>query len=571
VSTSSTSRKPASSTSGVQSLAYVRDLMQSDAELPDRRRQDLLSAFRTMERALGRRLDEEPAHPALLRKRLAGVAPVAYGLSARRWRNVLSLIRFALKRAGLAKLPGRYREPLTPEWEALLTRMDNPHARHGLSRFARYCGNRNVAPGDVDDAVVDAFADDLKNDSLIGKPQEVHRATCRLWNKAARSVPGWPERPLAMPDYRRHYVLPWSRFPESLKADFDAFLEHLSDGKDVLDESDAPTLKASSIRLRTVQLRAYLSALVHRGRDPLTMRSLSDVVSVGAIKEGLRFFLERGNGKPRSHVHYIACAVTAMARHWVKVEEAQLKQLREICRMVNPGHAGMTDKNRARLRQLDDPTNVQSLLTLPSRIVQGLGERSSYRAALEAQTALAIEILLTIPMRIGNLAGIDLDRHIITPRVGGTVHLAIPGTEVKNGTDIEAVLLPATAKMLERYIREYRPVLLAEPSSWLFPGRNGRPKHRESLAAQITWSIKKNCGLIVNPHLFRHIAAKLYLDANPGGYGLVRLLHGHRSVNTTTQYYCGVEAPAAFRHYDGFIERVRMAAEPLRARRESVR
>jgi integrase len=69
--------------------------------------------------------------------------------------------------------------------------------------------------------------------------------------------------------------------------------------------------------------------------------------------------------------------------------------------------------------------------------------------------------------------------------------------------------------------------------------------------------IASRTGLRVNPHLFRHIAAKLYLDSNPGGYGVIRLLHGHQSVDTTTQYYCGTEAPAAVRHYDEHILRRR--------------
>ena len=56
---------------------------------------------------------------------------------------------------------------------------------------------------------------------------------------------------------------------------------------------------------------------------------------------------------------------------------------------------------------------------------------------------------------------------------------------------------------------------------------------------------------------FRHIATKLYLDAHPGAYGVVRLLHGHKSVDTTTRFYCGEETAAAIQHYDAHILNVR--------------
>jgi hypothetical protein len=73
----------------------------------------------------------------------------------------------------------------------------------------------------------------------------------------------------------------------------------------------------------------------------------------------------------------------------------------------------------------------------------------------------------------------------------------------------------------------------------------------------------------VHPHLFRHIAAKLFLDANPGAYGVIRLVHGHRSVETTTQFYCGAETSAAMRHYDEHVLKLReqFAPQPTRRRR----
>jgi integrase len=61
----------------------------------------------------------------------------------------------------------------------------------------------------------------------------------------------------------------------------------------------------------------------------------------------------------------------------------------------------------------------------------------------------------------------------------------------------------------------------------------------------------------MNVHLFRHLAAKMYLEAFPGAYGIVRLLLGHKLLQTTIDAYCGTETTAAFRQYDIYIEKLR--------------
>ena len=110
--------------------------------------------------------------------------------------------------------------------------------------------------------------------------------------------------------------------------------------------------------------------------------------------------------------------------------------------------------------------------------------------------------------------------------------------------------LPAdTADLLAWYVREYRPLLLRAPSTALFPGPAGEPKSAQTLAGQIIKTVFKRTGLTVNAHLFRHIAAKIYLDRNPGDYVTVQRVLGHKSLNTTTSIYTGMEARAAGRHF----------------------
>ncbi len=560
-------------------MAFVRDQIQADPKLSSRQKQETVSALRTMAKAVGRPLEELPANPLYLWDKINKVLPVAAGLTEARWRNVRSLVRFALKRTGLAFVPGRYREPLAPAWEDLFRLLNGGQRPYALSRLAHYGSVNGLLPEQVSDEVVRTFVEDLKAGGLGPKARRIHRETCVLWNRAATSIAAWPKQLLTVPDHRNFYVLPWTRFPESLKADFDAYMHHLGGG-DILEDVDFRPLRPRSIQTRTSQLRQYLSALVHRGRDPQTLRSLADVVAVATVKDGLRFFLDRCGGKPSKSMLDIACVVKAMARHWAKVDDRHLGELKSICgslkqRLKNhmPG-TGPTRKSMERLRQFLDPRNVAAVVTLPQRIVAGLPKtgKPTRRQALEVQTALAIELLLMLPLRIKNLAELDLEAHITRSRPGGVVAVSFADEEVKNEFTIEAELPADTVNLLDLYLSRYRPVLLKEPSTALFPGQDCKePKSAQRLGEQITECLKKRCGLLVHPHLFRHVAALTYLNANPGAYGLMRLVLGHKSVETTTRFYCGLEGPAALRSFDENVLKLREQLAPLVATRRSRR
>lgn len=183
------------------------------------------------------------------------------------------------------------------------------------------------------------------------------------------------------------------------------------------------------------------------------------------------------------------------------------------------------------------------------------------------QIAVAIELLLIAPLRIGNLARLDLEEHFSWSQGGrrGVVHLIIPAAQVKNHQPLEFELLPDTARLLRVYLEEFRPRLVEAPSAWLFPGRGGNPKHERVLAKQITDTIRERTGLDIHPHLFRHLAAKLYLDRNPGGYEVVRRVLAHRRMETTVGFYTGTETAAAVRHFDAEMLKLRsstVAARP---------
>jgi integrase len=534
-------------------LEDVRQAIVADAGLAPRRRQDLSSGLLTIARALGRPLQETLADPGRLFDRLEDFTPAMAGVSEGRWRNAVCYARAALKHANLAKVPGRYDAPLSPQWAELFTDITDKRIRIGLSRLARYCSVDGIAPEAVDDGIMGRFLSDLEA-SMVKNPRSIGRTACLQWNRATAAIPSWPQQKLLVPNYRNTYVLPWSTFPASLKTELDAYLDRLA-GKDIFAELDFRPLKPGSLKTRASQLREFVSGLVHRGRDPQTLRSLADLVAVETVKQGLAFFLDRPDGGAKKHAHDIAGVLRSMARYQVRVDAPHLEKLKAICHRIDPGRRGLTERNRARLLPFEDPDNVRAVLRLPERIMADISrDGSPTRAqALEVQTAVAIAILVMLPLRIGNLASLDLDRHIRRVINSRVVHLTIPAAEVKNGVDIAAQLPEPTVRLIDLYVRRYRPMLAKIPSRSLFPGESGKPKSIQSLRLQITKSIKRRCGLLVHPHLFRHFAGMIYLKAHPGAYGVVQRLHGHKCIETTIQNYCGMETAAAIQHFDDYV------------------
>lgn len=73
-------------------------------------------------------------------------------------------------------------------------------------------------------------------------------------------------------------------------------------------------------------------------------------------------------------------------------------------------------------------------------------------------------------------------------------------------------------------------------------------------------------GIVLTPHQFRHLAAKLLLDRNPGAFEIVRRLLGHKDIRTTIRFYAQFDMARAAKHFDQEILRLRQE-NPLRSPR----
>jgi integrase len=118
-------------------------------------------------------------------------------------------------------------------------------------------------------------------------------------------------------------------------------------------------------------------------------------------------------------------------------------------------------------------------------------------------------------------------------------------------------------KMLATYLSRFHPVLAPQGCKMLFPSRDGGHKRSAVLSHQISELLRRRCDIKMNAHLFRHLAAKIYLDVFPGQYGVIRMLLGPKSIDTTIKAYFGMEFSAAYACYDKLITRLRSEDRPI--------
>jgi integrase len=180
-----------------------------------------------------------------------------------------------------------------------------------------------------------------------------------------------------------------------------------------------------------------------------------------------------------------------------------------------------------------------------------------------AQIALMVELLLSVPLRLANVASLTFGRHISWPAgAKGKAWLMIPGTETKNGQPFEAELGGELVRMLKTYRDKIVPGLTGSRHDAIFIDVRGRQKLPTTIADLFTATTQQHLGFPVTPHQMRHIAAKFMLDAEPGAFELLRQLLGHASSKTAVSFYAGRDTSRAVRHHNKLIEEARKSRRP---------
>jgi integrase len=556
-----------STTPSKPSLADLVEVVRADASLSDTQKRDRVSALNTAAKAIGLPLADIPLELKLLRRKLEDVLPEAVGLSRARWNNIRSLVNRCLE-LKVALMPSQQTTAVSPAWEALVSGLARAR-RYKLLAMLRFLSGRGVEPDVVTLADLEAFRDQIMENRLRSGPEKTWEGIGWAWNRCRIDVAGWPDLEIPREDRRTVYVLRWSDFPASLKADVDGYLRRLS-GEDIDEDGPPRAARATTLKNREYQARVAASALVAEGVAVESLKGLADIARLEPIKVIVTHVRDRGEGGHAAAASNMANFLKAVAQHWVKVDDVELAKIKRVCAKVAIRQKGMTPKNRKRLQPFNDPAFVQDFYDLPYRMIRSLktGDGKTIPDAIIAQIAVAIAIEQVVPMRVRNLTRLDLSEHF--SEQAGKVFICIEEGEVKNTNLIHMEIPGEVADLIAWYCQEYRGLLSDVPTTALFPNRTGAPKQESTLSRQISEKVMQYLGIEMNTHLFRHAAGKIYLDRHPGDYATVSRILGHKSLATTLAIYTGAETVTAGRHFQNLVGGLRSApvATP-RARRRA--
>ncbi len=545
-------------------LADLLERLDSAVDLDDPRRRDFQGAIRTLCKVLARPAQAIPSDPRHIDQLLKEAPVGAGGISRKTLDNVRSRLKAALRHGqSTPKLPPRG-TPLSPEWQALNARLDDLRLRHGLSRLIRVASHRGLAPTQVNDDFLGRLVDDVRRVNWERDALPFWRQTVALWNEAAASIDGWPQVTLTPPPASpRRQHLPLEDFPMAFRNDLEAYLQWAA-GDDPL-ASDAPntSLKAGTLRLRREQLRVAASTLAQQQGSPAAITGIAVLVMPENAKAILTAYLNAAKDrKPTEYIRGLASMLVTVARHWVKVPEEQLQELLRMKRKLGSTPSGLTDKNRRVVGECSDPEVLRQLLNLPDVLRKQAHtlRLTPARRLQKMQMALAIELLLVAPMRLQNLAALRIGHQLQWPSGRtGDVWITLRRDETKNEQPLEYPVEGHARDLLHEYLDRYRAYAKGAESDWLFVHLDGTPVSDAALRDGITKATKRELGVAITPHQFRHLVAAITLDHTPGAIGTVRDLLGHSNIKTTVNFYAGRRTRQAAREWSKILGDARRA------------
>jgi integrase/recombinase XerD len=263
------------------------------------------------------------------------------------------------------------------------------------------------------------------------------------------------------------------------------------------------------------------------------------------------------------YLDHLAPTVATVGRH------AYLAHLCDAIRVMFPCEVPQNlSRLVARLERERQPKSKAARVVTTPRLI-ALGEtlmRDAANAAGEISDVVAfrdglmISLLAPRPIRRGTFSLIRIATHL--RQVGEEWRLVFDGSEMKSRRAFETTVPDRLVPMLERYLREVRPLITgANRHNGLWAGTKGCPLRGQAIYGVIAARTRKAFGQPVGPHLFRHCAATTIAILQPGRIGVASDLLDHASLSTTNRHYNKARSIEASRLYASVLASVRKARD----------
>jgi len=543
-----------------KTLAEVINRLSENSAFVESKRRDLISACNSLARLAQRRPADISADVVTLRQLFSTLHPAQKGISRKRFANIRADVAAALEISGVTPPAEPIVEP-SVAWRDFLDKAEAPHQAWGLARLARYCTARQINPTDVDDDVLRRFRDHLDARVVTNDPARMARDTAKNFNAILRrSDLGFTLLNASRGD--RYAAIPLEMYPPSLQKDIGCYLQRLEKPDIFSARGPRRPLRPMTLRNIKAHLRQILDAALQAGHSRERFQTLADLIDTEVLNSAAEWMMARNEGVMPSSLPNILATLLAIARYHVAAPAETVERILAakdlVTSQLGSGQRRMSPKSQRRLDQFRDEDNVARIIALPEKLMRrAMKQIGSSRAAVDATVAAAMTFLMACPaFRIANLAALnlneDLTREEHGKRIAFVIHVAPHKTKGRQA--IDAVIGQPWATVIDKYLRHHRPDLSDDGARWVFPRRSGGSRTPDHFGDMIAKAIYRETGIVMNPHLFRHLAGALFLEAHPGEYESVRRLVAYAKIETTTAFYAPQSSRSAFDRYGRVLE-----------------
>jgi integrase/recombinase XerD len=228
---------------------------------------------------------------------------------------------------------------------------------------------------------------------------------------------------------------------------------------------------------------------------------------------------------------------------------------------INRLRAEPSDRRRTQARTQHTARIVELGVSLMKQAIEGNPEGGSahQRAVLYRDGLIIVFMALAVP-RLDTVSIMKLGQHLVRQENG--YRIAWAAEEMKEGRPHEARLGPELSDLIQRYLDEFRPALLAkakhsspatEVAVWL--NKRGGVLRSRSIYDMIVARTGAAFGTPMFPHAFRHSAATTLVLERPDLIKLVTPLLQHRDISSREYYVLSDHMEAGQRFGEALVAR----------------
>lgn len=507
------------------------------------------SAILSYARGVGKPPSKLKADIVELLDRMDETSALKAGFMPRRWSNLKSMLRRALNLAGNPTKRARRDAPLSSAWDRLLRTCRDRDVQTRLRPFAGFCTDRGIEPIAVDEAVLEAYASDVRQIARSQDPADAVKKVRRCWNKLVDAFPTDLTFRTRVVKHTRQWATPIGAMPKSFQAEM-ALLRKARSPETYEEVFRCRPLKHTKAVDEFCAMIMRVVSAMHKNGHPLTaITSLRYLVQPEHFEATIRRLKQQTGVADLRQLGAYVSAIHWLAQTWVRLGAAKMRLLKQSMAVVGRPRAEISDSSLDVLEQLDDPVKRERIKNLAETIAAEFaahGDAATESDAKKFRDAVFWELGLVTGWRPSTRARIEEHDIRWTGRKGREIATLTAGKSMEKTDLRRKVELPrATSGMLRYYIDHALP-LLRSPSDktnpYLFPGRRrGRHATTSHLSAHSARLIARRTQVVgATGHKSRHISVKLHLMENPGDWETVQEHTGHRKPETSKTFYANI-------------------------------